>query len=640
MTPEELDQNRIYAKTAAGEDAMQQRTLVVQRNLRMVLILVDGNATVAELCNKTNQPEMTCNALCELENDGFIEARVENESVWTPERRRARQDDLAADEVSEFSSFGDKYGTEPDFSPVKRFVPPISGSLEVSTGILFGTSQEASPNSRQPIAGRSGHFAAPDSGTVFLSKAEAVSVGDVAPTLTAGESSLLDNFGFFSKRRLEKEGPDLKPIKRKVSHWHLGWPLIVPLAALFLAVLTALVALLFPYAHYLPALEAAIAQTTGQPVKIGSMRATFYPKPGLLLDHVQFGPVGEHGLAIGELRLLPALSSLWQTQLVLNAIEFRAWTFSAQSIDQLGSLLAAMANNPDKPLIEQIFFEKSEISFAGLGIPDLHGQIKLTSTGVLQSLSLTSSDHSLQFDATPEANGLAVRIQALDWLPSKDSGFRFNALDLRGRLTGKRLALDNIDFRIFDGSVSGSASLTDQQRASIVGELSFERVNLRKFGEALGIGGQFQGDANGKIRFSAPTQDLAVFATSLTADGSFVISRGSLGDIDFAEAVRRSSSKPVALGGATRFDRLSGAFRMLPMGYRFSQLSLTAGLLHGNGYLNVTRNQQLNGQIAVAIGRNQGSVPIAIGGILSAPLLNIVSLPRGPQNPGAPIEQH
>ena len=67
-----MDSNLIYVKTSAGENAIQQRTRVIQRNVRMVLILVDGQSTVADLTRKTGNPQLTENALAELEKGGFI----------------------------------------------------------------------------------------------------------------------------------------------------------------------------------------------------------------------------------------------------------------------------------------------------------------------------------------------------------------------------------------------------------------------------------------------------------------------------------------------------------------------------------------------------------------------------------------
>ena len=71
-----MDSNLIYAKTASGEEAMKKRTRVMQRNVRMVLILVDGKSTVADLCLKTGNPQLTEYALGELERGGFVEPRI------------------------------------------------------------------------------------------------------------------------------------------------------------------------------------------------------------------------------------------------------------------------------------------------------------------------------------------------------------------------------------------------------------------------------------------------------------------------------------------------------------------------------------------------------------------------------------
>lgn len=67
-----MDENLVYSKTSAGEEAVRQRTRVVQRNLRMVLILVDGKTTAGELALKVGNPQLVEQSLRELEEDGFI----------------------------------------------------------------------------------------------------------------------------------------------------------------------------------------------------------------------------------------------------------------------------------------------------------------------------------------------------------------------------------------------------------------------------------------------------------------------------------------------------------------------------------------------------------------------------------------
>ena len=86
-----MDSNLIYLKTSSGEEAMHQRTRVMQRNLRMVLILVDGKSTVADLVMKIGNQALTESALAELEAGGFIAPQVEQDSLWSESKKVAQE---------------------------------------------------------------------------------------------------------------------------------------------------------------------------------------------------------------------------------------------------------------------------------------------------------------------------------------------------------------------------------------------------------------------------------------------------------------------------------------------------------------------------------------------------------------------
>ena len=61
-----MDKNTVFVKTEEGEEAVRQRTRLVQRNLRNILIMVDGNATVADLARRFGDETTTQHALAEL----------------------------------------------------------------------------------------------------------------------------------------------------------------------------------------------------------------------------------------------------------------------------------------------------------------------------------------------------------------------------------------------------------------------------------------------------------------------------------------------------------------------------------------------------------------------------------------------
>ena len=85
-----MDKFLVYVKTPIGDEAVRQSTHVVKRNLRMVLVQVDGKLSVAELSTKIGNRQLVEAALRELESDGFIAPTMEGVSVWEEGVRKAR----------------------------------------------------------------------------------------------------------------------------------------------------------------------------------------------------------------------------------------------------------------------------------------------------------------------------------------------------------------------------------------------------------------------------------------------------------------------------------------------------------------------------------------------------------------------
>ncbi len=629
MDPEPIDPELIYAKTESGEKAMLQRTLVVQRNLRMVLILVDGNATVAQLCSKTGNAELTQNALVELENEGFIERRADEDSVWT--RRILLAQRLKASTmqqpVSEFSTFGDKEEAAP-----ARPAPPI-GEAPLSLPVQPNRESTTPPVEPSPASLSLDSStpapppAQPDSRTVFLAKEE-TEPAQLAPTFIT--QSLLARLKAMFGRTTAHHEPDLEPIRdlnpirRGDKRFHLTWPMAVMLGVLSLGVVVVLVALLFPYARYLPAVEAALAERSGQSATVQEMRVTFYPKPGLLLGDVRLKD-GANGneTRIAELRLRPVVSSLLSSTVLFHAIELSDISLSAQTIASLSRMLESASRDAAGASMPQVAIANADVTFAGLGLDDLSGVVELSPDGLLQSVSLQSQDRSLQFDAKPIANRVAVTLEGLAWRPSPRSLYRLDSFSLKGEVDGPVFVIDSFEARLFDGVVRGATILRAGAPLAMAGELAFARINAKRFGEALGIGDQFEGETTGKLKFSASSETWADMLLALRADGDFTISRGSLGGIDLPEAVRRVSVTPATLGGATRFEELSGTIKVTPEGFQFSRLLLNAGLMLSTGQINVSRDLQLRGRMDVQMrGRaDHSAMPIMISGSLKTPQL-------------------
>lgn len=224
-----MDSRLVYAKTPTGDEAVRQSTRVVQRNLRMVLVQVDGKLSVAELSAKIGSAEMVEGALRELEEGGYIAPTIEAASIWEQSKLQAQEpvlDRISA--LSQFSTFG------------PRSKNPVSLAAE-SAASGFSTFDP-------PVGGRRAN--------------------DVEPALvrdTIAEPSSAERSGR--------------------SKWLLRGAGGVLVALIVLG-------LFYPYGRHTPAIERSASALLGAEVHIGRVSLSWSPRPELLLEELRIGRDG------------------------------------------------------------------------------------------------------------------------------------------------------------------------------------------------------------------------------------------------------------------------------------------------------------------------------------------------------------
>lgn len=229
-----MDRSLIYAKTPVGDEAVRQRTRVVQRNLRMVLLQVDGSLSVDELIAKIGNQRLVEASLKELEEGGFIAVASATEGREKPRSPSPGESFSGFSVVSEFSTFG-----------AKNAAPSI---VPVSSRAAAGFSSFGKPLLATPDG---------DSGRLTPSAEPA----EIHPGRPAGW-----------------------------GRWMLGagGMLLLGLLALLL---------FYPYGSFRPAIEASLAQLFAAPVRVGSISLQVLPKPSLLLADVVIGERGDSRIA-------------------------------------------------------------------------------------------------------------------------------------------------------------------------------------------------------------------------------------------------------------------------------------------------------------------------------------------------------
>ncbi len=540
---------------------MRERTRIAERNMRMVLTLIDGKATVADLCAKTGNSPLAEKALRELERGGFIETRAAKDLLMAQSRDLEQEIKTAAQErTSEFSTFGDKYGD-------------VAG---------------------QPATGPT-----PQPGMLERLKA------------------MLDKSGAEAGRR------GIKPIRRGSGRASRKWAKRGLLAVFSLLVLAALTAAFFPYNRYLPEVETALARASGLPAKVGEVSVGVYPKPGLLLADVRLGSEADgKAIRVAGLRILPDIGSLLEPKKHIRQIELSGVTLPAEAVGGFFRVFDALAQ-PSSPVgVRRVTLEKTDVGLRGLGFSDLGGEVKLAPDGRFDALILVSADRSLRLEARPQGDGLDIALEGAGWRPAPGSPIFFDSLAVKGQLDGNVFSIKSMILRVFDGRVHGLATLRAGTRPEMDGELAFERINAKRLGEALGVGPQFEGEIAGTMKFSSSAASWADILSVLQADGEFTVGRGSMNGFDFAEAARRGPASPVR-GGATRFEQVQGKFRLAPENWRFHPVTIGSGLMQSGGQVTVGKDLRLSGEMEVQMRGtvNQMQALVSLGGTLAAPVL-------------------
>jgi hypothetical protein len=238
-----MDANLIYIKTPAGEEAVRQRTRVVQRNTRMVLILVDGNSTVGELCQKTGNVQLVESALQDLERDGLIAPKLDQDSVWEQSKKIAEEIKAAA--VNRLAKEMPKEA--PILPPQAAAAVPEPFSVAPVSIAPFSTFGGQGPNSMAPFS----TFGGPPS------------VAPAAPSApTPVEEKKAGLFAGLLKRK-SADDDAIAPIRKGRSGPFISLPLAIAIGVVGLFVLAVLVFLLYPYDSHRPRIEETLSSLAG-----------------------------------------------------------------------------------------------------------------------------------------------------------------------------------------------------------------------------------------------------------------------------------------------------------------------------------------------------------------------------------------
>lgn len=551
-----MDPNLVYVKTPIGDEAIRQSTRVVQRNLRMVLVQVDGKLNVDELSKKIGNPRLVERALQELVEGGFITESEEAISVWVQAKNNVNKAQISA--LSQFSTFGDK-------SPAKNDAVKSSLSSVASSFSTFG----------KPIL---------PSARGATKEPERVDVEAVVYS--------------------EDEVPATRYLARRIKRIFIG--LIVS------SVLLVAGAVFYPYASHKPAIERAMSAYLQTPVRIGQVEVSLLP-PKLKLLTISLGESGDS--RADEVRIASPLSLLLGNGKELNRVDVSGLSISVNRMLALPMFQPGESKASGATHIREIRLEKSQVVAGALVLRDVAGYIRFKPASGIENAVFEAVDRSIQLTVSPTVEGLALKIEGLGWkLPG--SALSFESLQANGLLQNNKLLIQNLDTTFLGGLLKGNWLLDWSNGLVIAGEATLSRLDCKRVAAAFTPMMKLEGELAGALHLRAAGNDWPSMWRNVEASLDAEVTRGLLTGIDLGEVARRSSTSAVR-AGSTKFDRLKGRLVMNSSQLVVNDVQLEAGMMTSVGQFSVNQGR-VDGNLIVNLQTSVSNVrvPVRISGVL------------------------
>jgi hypothetical protein len=619
-----MEPNLIYVKTTAGENAIQERTRVIQRNVRMVLILVDGHSSVADLIRKIGNPQLTENALAELEKAGFIE--LNDDSLLAEGREVAQL-------IQQSSAAKPPPRADQEKHPEFRRIEPSLHAPDMSQNRMPNLQISFPPlDEKDDIETMASRFSIPPE-LEMLEKhgssarkphREREPMREDAPAVEKPSllMKLKSSMQAGAGRARDDKPRKSRPV-RIAAKGTTSWAAWLFFGLMGLAALVCATIFLFPFNSFIPDVEAAFASAIGRPVAIREMRAHVYPEPGLILSDVELGQGGDT-IRIREIKLQPDPGTLFSEQKAFRRVVIDGTELRIERVAGISAIFASLSAPDKAPKIGAILLRNTSLLFNRITLRDMDAEIRRDPSGAMQSLVAQSADRNLTLTAEPDAAGLNLTVEAFSWLigGEEEEEVVADSLNLTSRLEKDLLTISSLEVRVFDGLIKGNALVrAGGAMPNLTGTVSFERINPARLGEAVGIGARrLTGNIAGALQFTANSETWSSIFSEIEGEGTFTIQRGGFQGIDLAEAARRVSDTPVQ-GGMTSFEQMSGRMRLAPGRNQFYDLSIASGLMQSQGSVDVAKGGRLSGRLELRMkgSANQARMPVMVSGTLASP---------------------
>jgi len=392
--------------------------------------------------------------------------------------------------------------------------------------------------------------------------------------------------------------------------------------------LAVLVPWLAPLDRFIPEIERRASIRLGQPVKIASLRAHLFPTPHGTATGIVVG--SGDALKIAAIVITPALTSLASETKVIRQIEVEGLEVTQAALEKLAAVTQvpddAKPGTPAAPAavrVERFVLDNATVRLEKGVLGPLDARLELTAAGGLESASLKLASGNLKATIVPQGKMFTVDVAAKNWQPPVGPAILFDVLTIKGTATTTTATFDDVQAKLYSGTVSGKLSGQWEKGLAVQGDLTVRGVELGRLLPVVAPNTKLSGALDAKPVFSAQADKPERLAQVLRLETPFDVRKGVLKGFDLVAAATSLVRKEHS-GGETHFDKLTGRVNVERGAYRLSQLNITSGSLNATGNVNVAANRALSGRLDAnvqVIGKSAITVPLNVAGTMDQPLL-------------------
>src|SRR5438105_4687002 len=352
--------------------------------------------------------------------------------------------------------------------------------------------------------------------------------------------------------------------------------------------------------------ERASSEALGRTVKVGSAHLWLFSG----LPEIRFNNV-----RVGDARIARVVASGWPGGLFGPKKEFRNVRIEGLSLPQeaIGDALFARVR-ADNLNVSSITIKQLQLPGPAALPKDLIAEATLDVRGRLRSAKVEGPDGLLAKLAPREDGSIEFDVLAGGFTLPIAPQVTLSKFAMRGVATPRGMTISEWGGAIFQGGISGKATVRWAGSWNVDGVVTVRNINASVFAPAL----LSSGNADGTAKFSMSASDPAGLVAGSRLDGTFTVSKGTLGSFDLARYIQSGGRQAT---GTTQFAEMNGQATYDRGTVALRNVNIGAGRLNAGASADIAAGGALSGRIVADMRTEKETqrVTLLIGGTVKEP---------------------